>query len=230
MTHRIVAAAVRLVLVAFVAGAFAFALVVRSRGEERRRLAGHPPELRRRDLRHLSRTLTRAGGLPQQLEQSGHDPLLLRAGDEIDLPPVEEDSATGEAEVGVHAPEGDLLELESALGAPHVVERAQPAPAPPRSVSCFTSSAIFRFFSASSRAKNSSSARVGLCICRYCHLDRSFRVGQPCCGRRGAAPRTRGLPGVSSAMARRRRMRSSAGGWVEKSRVSPPSAPKGFTM
>ena len=33
MTHRIVAAAVRLVLVAFVAGALAFALVVRSRGE-----------------------------------------------------------------------------------------------------------------------------------------------------------------------------------------------------
>jgi cytochrome c553 len=32
VTHRIVAAAVRLVLVAFVAGAFAFALVVRSRG------------------------------------------------------------------------------------------------------------------------------------------------------------------------------------------------------
>jgi hypothetical protein len=32
VTHRIVAAAVRLVLVAFVAGALAFALVVRSRG------------------------------------------------------------------------------------------------------------------------------------------------------------------------------------------------------
>ena len=42
MTHRIVAAAVRLLLVAFVAGAFAFALVVRSRvGNDGARPATH---------------------------------------------------------------------------------------------------------------------------------------------------------------------------------------------
>src|SRR5512147_1456680 len=65
---------------------------------------------------------------PEPVEDGGHDPLLLRRGDDVDLAPVEEHPAAGEAHVHVEPPQPDLVHGHAALGAVHVVQRPEALP------------------------------------------------------------------------------------------------------